>query len=208
MGLILHQQVEDCTLGMWKITEDYDTLRAMVTLDENEVARLDSFQSNHRKLEWLSVRALLRNINSESCKIIYSNRKPFLSDFSQNISISHSEQYTSILLSKNKRVGIDLEYMSHEIERVSHKFINENEEITTNPALRNYHLYIHWCAKETLYKICDKKDIHFKANLTISPFTPADKGKFRGTVHNMYGIEHFEMNYFRKRNYIIVWTNK
>jgi 4'-phosphopantetheinyl transferase EntD len=211
MGVILHKNIDegDCVLGMWEITEDYDTLMQMVNLTESEICRVNSFRSHTRKLEWLSVRALVVSILGPGMRIVYNEkRKPFLSDNSYNISISHSKKYTSIFLSKKKRVGIDLEFMSHDIEKVSRYFINENEVITNNASLRPLHIYIHWCAKEALYKICDKQDIHFRKNLTLSSFEPLNEGRFRGTVHNMYGIEHFDMNFTIMNNYVIVWCTK
>lgn len=198
----------DCLLGIWTIEEDYETLLSMVSLTNNEIETLNGFQSYQRKLEWLSVRALINNMLEKNCSIVYNiDRKPFLSDNSHNISISHSRNLTSVFLSKSKRVGIDLEFMSHQIHNIAHKFINEEKEII-NKDCERLHLYIHWCAKEALYKICDKKDINFKNNLTILPFEPANKGKLTGLVNNIYGHDSFEMEYFIVDGYAVVWCNK
>jgi 4'-phosphopantetheinyl transferase EntD len=115
---------------------------------------------------------------------------------------------TSIFLSKTKRVGIDLEKMSHKISSIGHKFINSQEIITEDPELKRYHLYIHWCAKEALYKICDKQDINFKENLTITPFKPKDKGIIEGRVLNSNGVEDFKLRYQKYKDYAIAWTCK
>jgi len=210
MGVILHQKVdEDCVLAMWEITEDLDTLHSLVNLTESEMCRVNGFRSHCRKLEWLSVRALIATVLNPDVHIVYNeHRKPFLSDNSYNISISHSRRYTSVFLSKSKRVGIDLEFMSHAIDKVASRFINENEYITIDSDALQRHIYIHWCAKEALYKICDKQDIHFKKNLTLTHFEPDPEGGFRGTVHNMYGVEHFDMHYFLMDNYVIVYCTK
>ena len=80
--------------------------------------------------------------------------------------------------------------------------------VVNDEDLRRYHLYIHWCAKEALYKICDKQDINFLTNLTIEPFEPTDKGNLKGKVHNKYRAESFPMKYFKLDNYIIVYTIK
>jgi 4'-phosphopantetheinyl transferase EntD len=200
---------EDCLLGIWEITEDYDTLRQAVNLDELDLQRLNSFRNHKRKLEWLSVRNLVIRLVGKQAKIVYNEiNKPFLSDNSYNISISHSNNLTSILLSKNHRVGIDLEYMSHRISNIAFKFINNKEIITSDISLKKYHLYLHWCAKEALYKICDKQDINFKENLTIIPFELEDKGEIRGIVENMHGTEEFLMSYVKLDNYAIVWSIK
>ena len=155
------------------------------------------------------MRVLLRNLTEKKEKIIYNaRRKPFLESGSYFISISHSFHYTSILLSKNKRVGLDLEYMSHRISTIAHKFINDQEFITDDPDNKRYHLYIHWCAKEALYKICDKQDINFKQNLTITPFQFSESGEIEGTVTNKFGTEKFAIHYFRRDKYTVAWCAK
>lgn len=210
MGLIIKDTVRgDCLLGLWEIKEDYDTLISGLKLEEDELIKLNGFQSHNRKLEWLSVRKLMNELLPDNNRIIYnSENKPFLKGNTYNISISHSSKLTSIFLSKKKRVGIDLELMSHKISTLSHKFINNQEMITTDPEMKRYHLYIHWCAKEALYKICDKQDINFKENLTIFPFEPSDRGSLKGRVLNSRGVEDFILNYTKYKDYAIVWTCK
>jgi 4'-phosphopantetheinyl transferase EntD len=136
------------------------------------------------------------------------NRKPFIKGNSYYISISHSRDLTSILLSHSRKVGIDLEYMSHRIGNISHRFISDHDVVTDDEEQKKYHLYIHWCAKEALYKICDKQDINFKDNLTIEPFQPLESGVVRGRVLNLTRNELFNMNYFSLGNYVVVWTYK
>jgi 4'-phosphopantetheinyl transferase len=210
MGLIVNKLVAvDCHLGIWEIKEDYPTLFNRVKLSDDEIVTLDKFQSHQRKLEWLSVRVLINEILEKECLIVYNaERKPFLADNSHNISISHSRNLTSVLVSKNRKVGIDLEYISHQIHNISHKFINENEVISQDPVDERLHLYIHWCAKEALYKICDKQDINFKQNLTIEPFNVNKEGNITGIVHNRFGHEKFEMNYFTIDGYVVAWCTK
>jgi len=208
MGLLIKQNIDDdCVLGIWEVTENYDYLFSRLLLLPEEINTLNSFQNRIRSIEWLSVRVLLNEIAGKNLSVYYNgNRKPFIRGNSYNISISHSKDFTSVLLSKKRKVGIDLEYMSHRISNIESKFINENEVITENKSRKKYHLYIHWCAKEALYKICDKQDINFKKNLTIEPFIPREKGYISGWVNNKYMDEKFQLFYFTIKNYIIVWT--
>ncbi len=208
MSLINKKHIDnDGIIGFWHIDEDFDTLYSMVSLNEEEKNILHNFKNHKRKLEWLSVRALAVELTgNKDIRITYNGqKKPFLSDRSHQISISHSKQLTSILLSKNKNVGIDLEYMSKKINNIAFKFINENEQITSNPELKRLHLYIHWCAKEAIYKICDKQDINFKHNITITHFEPREKGEIEITLDNIHGIEKFSVQYEKKDNYVIAW---
>ncbi|MDR0714306.1 MAG: 4'-phosphopantetheinyl transferase superfamily protein [Bacteroidales bacterium] len=210
MGLLLHKTVdENCRLGIWKITEDYNKLFKSVFLSEADLVRLNGFKNLNRQIESLSVRVLLQRMTEPHARIIYNeSRKPFLADHSYNISISHSHKFTSILLGKTKLVGIDLEYMSHNIERIAHKFINDRDVITFDKDRRKEHLYVHWCAKEALYKICDKVDINFQENLTIKPFEMAQEGDITGVVRNNLRNEEYRMHYMLANNYAMVYCTK
>ncbi|MDX9696448.1 MAG: 4'-phosphopantetheinyl transferase superfamily protein [Bacteroidales bacterium] len=210
MAIILNEPFnEDGILGMWEITEDFDYLRSMVTLDEKDVERLESFKNHQRKLEWLSVRVLLNSLTDKDSRIVYGpERKPYLHNNSHNISISHSKELTAILLNKKRRVGLDLEFMSDKVLRIAEKFMRPEELESIDKNQEIYHLYLHWCAKEALYKICDKVDINFVTNLKIEPFKPKDKGLIIGVVNNSYMNEKFTLNYFTHKNYAVVWCYK
>jgi 4'-phosphopantetheinyl transferase EntD len=207
MGILVKKHVDDdCLMGLWEIEENFETLYRKVFLDVDEKVTLFDFKNEARQIEWLSVRALLNELLQRNSKIIYNEEhKPFLFDNSFNISISHSYKLTSILLSKQKRVGIDLEYMSHRINRISHKFINEEEYISSNKAVEHLHMYIHWCAKEAIYKICDKKNINFKDNLTIKPFEIELAGQITGIHHDENIHDEFTLKYEVRDNYVIVF---
>jgi phosphopantetheinyl transferase len=210
MGCITKHILNESTiLGVWKIEEDIDTLLEMVVLDNDEKKRYKVFTSTSRRLEFLSVRALLLELLGKDARIVYNkNNKPFLQDGTRFISISHSHKLTAILTSTNERVGIDLEYMSANIGALAFKFLNRKEKITKNPDARKYHLYIHWCAKESLYKICDKEGISIRNNITIEPFEVSESGEINGKVHTNKINEAFDLFYSRYDNYAIVWTKK
>ncbi len=210
MGCITkHYLNEFSVLGVWKIEEDINTLLEMVTLDPDDKKRYKGYSSNSRKLEFLSVRALLAELVGKDARIVYNkNNKPFLKDGSRFISITHSHKLTAILLSTNEKVGIDLEYMSSNIAAIAFKFLNRKEKISKDPDNRRYHLYLHWCAKEALYKICDKEGISIRRNITIEPFVVKDSGEIKGHVHTDKINESFDLFYSKYDNYTIVWTKK
>jgi phosphopantetheinyl transferase len=210
MGCITkHYLNEFSILGIWKIEEDIDTLMKMVVLDNDEKKKYAGFSSTSRKLEFLSVRALLGELIGKDAGIVYNkNNKPFLKDGSRFISISHSHKLTAILLSENEKVGIDLEYMSTNIAAIAFKFLNRKEKVAREAEERKYHLYIHWCAKESLYKICDKEGISMRKNLTIEPFNVQESGIIIGHVKTNKINESFDLHYSKYDNYAIVWTKK
>lgn len=196
-------------LGSWRIEEDLEDLSSKLILEPEEEEKINSFKSYNRKLEYMSVRVLLNTLLERRALIVYDEtNKPFLKDNSYQISISHSGQITSILLSRSRRVGIDLEKMSHRISGIAHKFINKKESITEDPWQKRYHLYIHWCAKEALYKICDKGGLNFREDMIIEKFQPADQGKLKGIVIRDNKEHYFDLEYYRSDNYVTVMCTK
>ena len=199
----------ECHLGVWEIAEDFDTLNSMVELAAVDKTKLNSFKNISRKVEWLSVRALVKTMLGKDTRILYnSENKPFVMGNTHSISITHSNNLTAVIICKDKRVGIDLEFMSGKISKVADKFMNEKENVTSDPEMKKYHLYLHWCAKEALYKICDKQDITFREGLTIAPFDPEEHGFMNGHVVNGSGEEDFELEYLHHDNYALVWCVK
>jgi len=199
----------ECHLGVWEIAEDFDTLNSMVELAAVDKTKLNSFKNISRKVEWLSVRALVKTMLGKDTRILYnSENKPFVMGNTHSISITHSNNLTAVIICKDKRVGIDLEFMSGKISKVADKFMNEKENVTSDPEMKKYHLYLHWCAKEALYKICDKQDINFRDGITIAPFQPDEHGHMKGNVINGNGTESFEMEYLQHDNYALVWCVK
>jgi phosphopantetheinyl transferase (holo-ACP synthase) len=98
--------------------------------------------------------------------------------------------------------------MSSNIGKIAFKFINRKETITSETEKRKYHLYLHWCAKEALYKICDKEGISIRKNITIEPFDVKESGEIKGKVHTDKINDSFDLFYTRYNNYAIVWTKK
>ncbi len=210
MGCITkHFLDKDTIIGVWKIEEDLTTLLSMVEMSAEDRKRYKVFRSTSRKLEFLSVRALLAELLGKDARIVYNkNNKPFIRDGSYFISITHSNKLTAILISRNARVGIDLEYMRVNINAFSSKFLNKKERITRRWADRTYHLYIHWCAKESIYKICDKEGINIVQDITIEPFDVQPNGEIKGYVKNERINDQFTLYYSKYDNYTIVWTKK
>lgn len=204
-----HYLNKDTFIGVWKIEEELPTLLEMVDMSPEDQSRFEIYRSTSRKMEFLSVRALLAEMMGRDARIVYNkNNKPFIKDGSHFISITHSNKLTAILMSRNERVGIDLEYMRLNINAFASKFLNKREKITRRWADRTYHLYIHWCAKEAMYKICDKEGINIVNDISIEPFEVRESGEIKGSVKNERIDDQFTLFYSKYDNYTIVWTKK
>lgn len=211
MGLLLKNEIsKDCLMGIWEITEDLNELLSIHKFDDEDKKHFDNFTNKNRKLEWIATRILLKKLLSENKKIIYNkNGKPFLSDNSYKISISHSKKLVILILSKTHDVGIDIEnILSERINKVRSKFLSEKEINSINLKNRTSQLYVYWCAKEALYKIFNEKNLNFKQNIFIEPFILKKRGSFKGNITIQKLTNKFLLNYLFLNNYVMVWCCK
>jgi 4'-phosphopantetheinyl transferase len=122
---VFYQHVidEDTRLGIWKIEETEQFFLSNVPVN-TEVSH------PHKRLQHLAGRFLLRflfpGFPYELIRIA-DTRKPFLANEEYHFSISHCGDYAAAIVSRSKRVGIDIEIPSLKIERIKHKFLNEKE---------------------------------------------------------------------------------
>ena len=194
---------KDCMLGIWKITETRDELLNMLSITNQELAHkyLSNIKSNQRSLEWLSSRLLLQILTNDNKTVEHTKQGQ-----SHQISISHSKDFAVVILHKHKKVGVDIENYSHRILKVEKRFISEYEYI--DPNNRILHLILHWCTKETLYKLMDSTNIIFKKHLHIHPFEIADKGVIiANETFTDEGII-FNIHYEVYPDYVLTWGMK
>lgn len=195
-------------MGIWKITETREELFNMLSLTNQAKAQqyLSNIKSNRRVLEWLSSRLLLQLLTDDDKTIEHTDQgQPFLSDKSFNISISHSKDYAVVLLHKYKKVGVDIENYSQRILKVEKRFISETEYI--DPNQRTLHLILHWCAKETLYKLMNSTEIVFKKHLHIEPFQIQEEGIMNAYETFTENKSSYSINYEVKDDFVLAWVS-
>ena len=157
---------------IWKIEESIDELKAGITLTTNSEARLNSMKSELHQKGFLSIRHLLKEINLNDADLEYDEfGKPHLKE--GYISITHSFNFTAIIYSTNKVVGIDIEKQRDKILKI---------------------------AQESLYKIYGKKKLLFLHHIYIEDFK-FDDSKTTGEIRfngeqNSYDIEFLEFEGF------------
>jgi 4'-phosphopantetheinyl transferase len=166
---LLHSIGKHTILAVWKITESKEELVRLLGTD-----LVDSGSHNKDSIHWLASRLLIKQafpgVEVRLMKDAYN--KPSLTAGSKayHISITHSHQMAAVLISLEKQVAIDLELLDSRIERVSKKFIGEEEWNYLTPLASVEMLTTIWSAKETLYKLYGKKALNFKKQLFIKPF--------------------------------------
>jgi len=164
---------ESIIWAVCEIRNSIDELLGLLQKKELYLPYLSQITSESRKREWLTVRVLLKEMLGEEKEILYtSTGKPYLSDNSYQISISHTKGFVALALHPEMRIGIDIEHISPRVQKIRSRFMNEKEESNLSKEYEEIHLLLHWSAKESMYKILDEQDLDFKTNLHVNPFNP------------------------------------
>lgn len=174
----------DFSIVVWKSVEPMNDLLRNASLNHVEFAEWNSFKSETRKREWLTVRNALQILvpGANGSSIYYdSNGKPQL--FEEGfISISHSHEYIALMKSSKSEIGVDIEIINERIVKLSRKFLNDEEklDVTTENQLEKLHAM--WGAKEVLYKIHSIGDIDFKKDFFVHPFEYKSPGELSASI--------------------------
>lgn len=166
-------------VGVWHITENQEDLIEQATNLAINLNSLPQIKSGSRIKQWIATRLLINHFFNDAGIVYDEFGKPSLSNH-WNISISHSGDYVAIIINKEDNCGIDIEKIAPKVERIKHKFLNDDDlKIITS----HEHLTLYWGAKEALYKYYGKKEVLFIENLFIEGFTKNST--------NFYGIINF-----------------
>ena len=160
---------------IWKIEESLEDLTMGIELTEQSKKRVDAMKSILHQQGFMSIRQLLKQVGYVDADVFYDEfGKPHLKD-KNYLSISHSFNFTAIIISEKKPVGIDVEKQRDKIVKIAHKFtpIEEYNTIANHEALVSK-LTIVWGAKESLYKIYGKKKLQFLHHIYIEDFSFID----------------------------------
>lgn len=208
MGLYLQHKSGELHWAVWKMEEDLNTLLSLMP-DARKASfeqELQRFSSEHRKLEWLSVRVLLYTMLNEDKRIEYSTEgKPYLSDHSFFISISHTKGYVAVILNPVDPVGIDIEQYGQRVQRVTDRFIRPDEPIEPYLGDKTWSMLLHWSAKETIYKCMENADADLR-KLCLSHFMPQEEGVFSVREYATELQQQFTVGYRITPDFVLTWA--
>ena len=161
---------------IWKVTESEDELAKNIVLTEHCQNRMLGMKSMMHRRAFLSIRHLLMLANYEDKDLVYNEfGKPHLKD-GKHISITHSHNFTAIIISSANEVGIDIEKQRDKILRIAYKFTPIEEYSTlanTDAIIRK--LTAVWGSKESLYKIYAQQGLSFLNHINVKDFSLADE---------------------------------
>jgi 4'-phosphopantetheinyl transferase len=208
MPVILNKIIDaETRLSVWKIEETEEELFRGLQLKAHELDFIASLNNGKRLLHWLSTRLLLRTMlqtNDYIDSAMDDQGKPYLVNGDYHISFSHSFDYASVMISKDKHVGVDIELIKEKVYRIRNKFLTP-EELQGLPDQNNtLALYICWCAKEAIYKWYGKRGLEFRKHIHIFPFQSADEGLVKAKATLPEGEVMLDVKYFRvQENYML-----
>lgn len=194
-------------IGLWHLTENEKELIKQLDNFSQYSSQLERITSQSRRREWVCARVLLNTIIKENKIIAYHpNGAPYLSDNSFNISISHTKGYVCVIVSKEKKVAVDIEYYSERVEKVSSRFIRNDEKVNSFMNTKLWSMLLFWSAKETAYKILGKENVDFLKHLKINEFVPQQKGIFSLTEYFNSESNMFLISYEICDDYVMTWS--
>ncbi len=192
---------KDTSIAIWKVDESEEYLSKGIFLSQNCQLRYDGMKSEMHRRAFLSIRHLLVLYNYVDKDLIYNEAgKPHLKD-GKYISITHSHNFTGIIISSSDEVGIDIEMQRDKILRIAHKFTPFEEYRTlANTAAIVRKLTIVWGAKESLYKIYGQQGISFLHHINVADFSFSDESTSAEILYkgdrSQYNINFLEFERF------------
>lgn len=181
-------------LALWKMDEGEDQLLSRYPYMGSPLA---SIKSETRRRERLTACALLEALTGNGQPQIGHDLggKPAIDNGS--ISISHTRGYCALLYSPEagRRLGIDIEWTSNRVERVTSYFMRDDEEAATLADK-----LLNWSAKETCYKYFSEQDLkYFEMRVTR-------KDDHTLLVENLKAPAQLSVGFMMDDKFVLTWS--
>ena len=193
-------------LAVWKMDETNDELSALLPAafsypDIQQVAHAEV-----RLKERLTALALVKELLGCEAEIRHrESGAPYLPGSDWRLSISHTKGYAAVIIGTGAAAGIDIEYRSDRVKRIRSRFMTAEEEQGIDPAHEADHLLLHWCAKETLFKLIEEEEVDFQEHLHVCPFAFQEEGTFWAWESRTAGQKRFRLAYRVAPEYVLVY---
>lgn len=186
-------------LGLWQTTETVDGFFGTYGFLEPYRQHVEtSFKNDGCKKEFLAIHALLHEMLAICGKPHGARRSKRLQDQSKasqdqsktsqglpvadvpmighaasgqpllrgyHVGVTHTKGYAALMLSKSCDVACDIEHFSDRVERIKSKFLRKDEMADDLDSL-----LVHWCGKETVYKLFPEDNLQF-SQMRVGPFS-------------------------------------
>ena len=196
------------SLGLWQMDESPEQLFDLYPhLLPYRSSLDDKYKNDGRKLEFLAIRALMyemlrvngasKGLLSHAGDFTHNGQgKPLFRGY--HVSISHTKGYAALILSKKSEVAVDIEYMSDRVERIASKFLRKDERADSLDAK-----LVHWCAKETVFKLFSEENLLFE-DMRVKPFdTMAD---WACDVENLKSVKTARVDFELAMDFVLTYS--
>lgn len=129
---------------VWQIAEDEQQLRNILSIKQLHLPK-----NSQRRLERLAIGCLLKHAGLSFPYTYNFLGQPVVRQ-EVNISISHSQQFAALAINPKTPLGIDIERVNRNFQRVAHKYLTHSELAQVK---NETDLALCWSVKEALYKL-------------------------------------------------------
>ncbi len=198
-----YEQPQGTQIAVWEITENILSLEKKLPPNIIDQSKPELFAHPENYRQWLATRILLGTLLNDHPKVeLYKTDfgKLMISNlYNIYISVSHTQTHAAVSVS-NCNTGIVIETKLEKVDRIKHKFLNEEEKnwasINAEDAL------MVWCSKECLYKLYEQKALDFINHITIQK----NDTTFVGHIHKGDYQKHFNLQHRHTKDYMLVWA--
>ena len=200
MPLVKKKESTKYTYALWRIDESLNDLITQLKPNKEERIAIERFRNIKRRKQNISARLILNMLAKKKEIISYSKNGTPKSKLFKYISISHSNNYC-ILIVSNVNIGVDIQYINPNIEKISDKFLNNIEKNRINKKNTIHEMHFMWCAKESIYKTLNNVPCSFKKNIEIEAIN--NNMKTIGYYKNNNTSTTYNIEYKLLENYFI-----
>jgi 4'-phosphopantetheinyl transferase EntD len=203
--LFYQQDINEVTrLAVWEISEPESFF-------SQAVPPFRAITHPQKRLQHLAGRFLLPWLFADfphASILIADTRKPYLPNEEYHFSISHCGHHAAAIVSKDQRVGIDVEMVTERIHRIRHKFLHPEEDalVAQHPMNATTLLTLLWSAKEALFKWWGHGEIDFSEHLRILSMPDSWEGQLEALVQKQGFEQRLILHYRIEGALCLAWT--
>ena len=131
----------------------------------SDVASASRFQNDKRRREHLAWRRVVRSELGRGVVIDYNEvGAPVVDTPNTHISVAHGGERVAVAIA-DERVGVDIENLDRNYERVKSRFMSPTEEALSD--MEEWPAMV-WTAKEAIYKLYGKREVDLTEDIHIT----------------------------------------
>lgn len=187
-----------CSIACWTITEGSVALER--ACGEAGLIPVNNFTLEARYQQHLVTQLLFAQM-FQGEKLSYESTGKPVTNSEHFVSISHSGN-TVVMMKSDVACGVDIERMHPRIEKVKHKFLND-EELIRLTAASNEELVRYWTAKEAMFKVYGSQGVFMRSNIFVNNVTSSQADAL---LRDRELIISRTINYRMLGEMILAWT--